>query len=609
MHFVARPVLPHKGETIMPPTISSRVSSERRFIVGAAAAVTALVWTHALAAVLRHLGPDPSPAAVPLTVGAILVGVVASLVATGWRVRSALTASTASGLVAAGCIEMLQPGAGVAALALAVVAPAVALGARELAPRLPRSVDGARLRRPAVAALWALLAIASVIQVGRLATHVTDPETAGWFLSTQHPFWARHECLNAYVYGAELAARGEENLYDASHYPGLDPGAEPRTEVTGLVPEDPYQYPPQFLLLPSLALTATHDYVTIRVVWFALQATLFVSVALALALWVGRSEGRLAAWLVPLALIAFPTLHSLQYGQFHVSAIALSIAALLAFDRRRSALGGALLAAAVLAKLFPGLLVVALVGRRRWRDLAWTGAMAVVLTVVCFAVLGSAPFAAFVDYQLPRLADGSAFAFDQAWPEIRDLIVADNQGVRGLVIKLGALGLPGFDEATARTATRLFGLAALALAALFGWWEGRLSRLERATCWLALLGLASLASGGAWGDYVPLTATWLLTFLAGRLRTWSWPAAALGITWVFQFTLLGTTPIGAWAPPAVMIPLSAVGAVTLFALFGGTLGRALAEPGAAQARCAAGLHRASDELALGGARSHSAVEG
>jgi hypothetical protein len=583
-------------------TIFGRALSARRFVVVATAAMAAPVWTHALAAMLRHFGPDSAPlAAVPLTAAAILVGVVAALVATSRSIGSPVATSAVSGLAAAGGIELLRPGAGVAALGLAAVAPAVALGARSLAQRLPRSVDGVPFRRPIVAVLWALLALASVAQVGRLATHVTDPQAAGWFLSTSHPFWARHECLNAYVYGAELALRGETNIYRAGHYPGLDPAAEPKTGVVGMAPEDPYQYPPQFLLLPSLALAATHDYVAIRAVWFALQTTLFVGVALALALWVGRRSGRLAAWLVPLALIAFPTLHSLQYGQFHVSAIALSIAALLAFDRHRSALGGALLAVAVLAKLFPALLVVALAARRRWRDLAWTGGMMAGITLVAIAALGPAPFVAFVDYQLPRLLDGSAFAFDQAWPEIRDLIVADNQGVRGLVVKLEAMGLPGFGDATARAATSLFGLAALVLAALFGWREGSLSRLERATGWLALLGLASLASNGAWGDYVPLTATWLLTFFAGRFGRWSWTAAAIGVSWVFQFTLLGTTPIGAWAPAAVMIPLSAIGALLLLATFGGALGTTLFASRPQPARRSVELDPVLEELALDGA--------
>ncbi len=106
-----------------------------------------------------------------------------------------------------------------------------------------------------------------------------------------------------------------------------------------------------------------------RVVWFALQATLFAAVAGWLALWVGGREGRLAAFLLPLAGLAFPTLHALQYGQFHLAAVALGAGALVAFATRRRALGGAMLAVATLAKIFPGLLFVVLAVQRRWRVL------------------------------------------------------------------------------------------------------------------------------------------------------------------------------------------------------------------------------------------------
>jgi hypothetical protein len=67
------------------------------------------------------------------------------------------------------------PGAGVAALALPLVAVPVAWGAHRLAARLPASIDGLRRRRPLLVAGWALLALVAVVQTGRLDTHVTDP--------------------------------------------------------------------------------------------------------------------------------------------------------------------------------------------------------------------------------------------------------------------------------------------------------------------------------------------------------------------------------------------------------------------------------------------------
>ncbi len=538
-------------------------SPERRFVVAIAMATATVVWTHAVAALLRRLGSADSPlASWPLTLAAVAVAVLGA--AAGPRRMPSLTAGI--GLAAAAVIEVLYPGAGIPALALALVGPAAAIGGRLLGGRLPQELDGMSRRRPRRALFWALLAVASVVQTSRLATYMTDP-LSDWYLTTRHPFWAKHECLPAYLYGAELSARGEENLYDASHYPGLNPQAAPRTAVAGMAPEDPFQYPPQFLLLPRLAILLAGDYPTLRVVWFALQATLFAAVAGWLALWVGGREGRLAAFLLPLAGLAFPTLHALQYGQFHLAAVALGVGALLAFASRRRALGGAMLAVATLSKIFPGLLFVVLAVQRRWRDLAWAAGFVLAITAAAWAVLGSAPFAAFVQYQLPRLASGEAFAFGEVWPEIRELVIADNQGAYGLVLKLREMGLPALDAGVARWTSRLFALAVLALTVLFARRERSAPRRQRAVSWLAILGLGSMLSTGAFGDYVPLAATWLLTFLAPRMARDRRLAVPLAVCWLFQFTLLGTAPIGGWAPPEIMIPLSAVGVALLLWLF------------------------------------------
>jgi len=541
-------------------------SLERRFVAAAASTAATVVWSHGLAALLRHLGPADAPlAAWALTFGAVAAALAG---AAAWPSRLAPAASGIVAATGAGATALLQPGAGAAALALLAVAPLASWGGENLGHRLPDSIDGALRRRRWAAPLWATVALVAVAQVGHLATWMTDPGATRFLLATDNPFWAGHECLPAYLYGDELAARGEPNLYDGAHYPGLNPEANPSTQMAGMHPEDPYQYPPQFLLLPRLARTLTHDYGTVRVVWFALQATLLAGVFSWLALWTGGRAGRLAAWLLPLVLSAFPTLYALQYGQFHVTAVALSIAALLAFEGRRRALGGALLAVAVSAKLFPALLLLPLVVRRRWRELGWTAAFGALFALLGLAVLGPVPYAAFFESHLPHLADGSAFAFDVAWPELRELVIADNQGFPGLLTKLDELGVPGLEGDVRRVATLLYLAAIAAAALLFGRREAELPRPARAAGWLALVGLGSLASSGAWGDYVPLTAVWLLALLAARLREGARFAVLLVACWILQYTLLGTTPIGSWAPMAILIPLSTVASLSLFVLFG-----------------------------------------
>jgi hypothetical protein len=264
--------------------------------------------------------------------------------------------------------------------------------------------------------LWLVVALVGVAQVGRLSTFMTDADF-DWFLSTRHPFLAKHECANAYFYPAELNLRGESNVYDAVHYPGLNPDAQTETALAGMTPEDPYQYAPQFLLWPTLAISVTRNYTVIRMVWFGLQVALLMGTVLGLALWIGGRPGRLAAYWSPLLLVAFPFLHNLQYGQFHFAAVALGVLGLLAFERGRSPLGGALLAVSILSKLFPAVLLVPLVAQRCWRDLAWTAAAGAMLTVVALVVLGPAPFVAFfqLDPDRPGTTASSTSSARAGW--------------------------------------------------------------------------------------------------------------------------------------------------------------------------------------------------
>ncbi len=535
--------------------ITPALSPPRRFVAGTAASIGAIVWGHGAAALLRLIYPGGAPVvAVELSVGAVVVAIVGTVLLPR---RFAEAAAAAAGLAAAVVLEVVEPGSFAGAAALAPVGAAATVGARWLAGRLPRSID-----RPGrlMAAAWMLLAVVAVVQTGRQAAAMTDHDL-GLFITTDHPFWFKHECIGAYLYGAEMAARGEPDLYDPAHYAGLNPDAQPDTALEGVALEDPYQYPPQFLLLPRLALALTHDVATIRVVWYAIQVSLFTAVAVLLALWIGGPGGRAALWLLPLVMVSFPFLHNFQFGQFHLPAVALAVASMLAVERRRPRLGGALLAAAILAKMFPAVLLPYLAIRRRFRALAWTAASGVLITAVALAVLGPAPFAAFTQEHLPRLADGSAFAFDEAWPELADLVVADNQGVFGLARKLGA------GKITAAGVGRLFGLAVLTAAALAGLRRDRASRLRQGATWLALLGLASLASPGAWGDYVPVTAVWLLSLLAPAFRAGRASAALLGAAWASQGLLVGTMPLGSWMPIDLMVPVSAVGSALMLALF------------------------------------------
>jgi hypothetical protein len=560
----------------------ARVGLARTVIGVSVTACLSVVWAHALAVPLRHFASASAERwAWPLTLAALGVSAVAGI---GSRARPHYPAAAGCAVVTWALVAVLVPGSAAPTLALLPVALLSAFLSPAIAKRLPASLDALPRTHRVRAGLWLLVALVAVTQLARLSTWMSDP-SSDWFLTTRHPFWAKHECLSAYVYGGELALRGEDNVYDATHYPGLNREAEPQSEVAEMTVEDPFEYAPQFLLWPAAALALTHDYPSIRAVWFALQTTLFFAVVGWLGIWVGGRAGRVSLLLWPLALSAFPALHALQYGQFHLAAIVLSVAAMLAFDTERNRLGGAMLSVAVLSKIFPGILLVVLLARRQWRALGWTAGFGTLLTAVSLAVLGPAPFWAFFEYHLPRLQSGAAFAFGEAWPEMREIVIAANHGVYGLVMKLGEMGLPGADSSMASWINRLFLFGLVAVAWRVGR-QGSLDRERRAVAWLSLLGLGSMASTGAFVDYVPLTATWLLTLVAWRLPNVARiprvqglaMAATVLVVWVFQYTLFGTVPIGEYFDPGVMLPLSSLSLVMMLGLFGASLYRVVQEP-------------------------------
>jgi alpha-1,2-mannosyltransferase len=573
----------------MTPVVTSHWSPARRFVLAIAAVLAAMVWVQGLAALLRTLAAADAPAAaVPLTFAAALLAAAGAMLLP--RPYAAAYAG-AAGLAVTVLLEALVPGAIAGALALPVVAGATTAGAGWLGRRLPVAIDSLWSRRRGVAVVWALVAVASVAQVGRLAAFMSDRDL-DLVIATRHPFWFKHECLPAYLHGAELAQRGVDDVYHPRHYPALTPEATPQSGLSGMAVEDPYQYPPQFLLLPALAIGLTDDANVVRAVWFSLQVSLFAFAFAALAVWVGGRAGRLALWLLPAVLAAFPMLYNFQFGQFHLASVALAVLAMVAFARRWDAGGGLLLAAAILAKVFPGVLLVWLLARQRFRALGWTLGWGLASTAVTLALLGPAPFVDFLGYHVPRLASGAAFAFDEAWPELAGLVTADNQGVFGLARKLGA------DKPLAAQVGRFYALAVLAAAAWTGLRLRGASRWARAASWVALLGLGSLASAGAWGDYVPSVAIWLLALVAARAvedRRWRVPLAVVAS---LQYFLLGTFPVGEWSPPAVMIPLSAAGVLAMLALYAAFAAApgALAQPAAA---LAAGGGRAAEPSAEG----------
>jgi hypothetical protein len=419
-------------------------------------------------------------------------------------------------LAAAAAVTRVSTGARGLAWVLggAIAAALIALAFR--ARRwLPASLDGAARRRPLRAGAWLLLAVIALAQLGRLSAFMADPALT-FGSAFPDPKLTAHMCMSAYVQAAALARDGDPNLYDERHWPTFaasDDGAPSPVEELGPHVKDAYEYPPQFLLVPRLGLALTNHFLILRAVWFVVQLLGFVAVALALAWIVGGREGLVIGLLIPALVASISFLINLQWGQAHLATFTLSLGALAALRRDRTALGGLLLGAAIVFKLFPGLLLVYLALRRRWRAVGWTLASCAALTLVALAVVGRAPFEAFVHYQLPRIGNGQAFSF--FWDDA--IAVSRNLGVSGIVFKLRTLGVPGMSARVAGAVGWVYTLVLLALT----WRVSRLddrAPLDEALAWMGLLCLGSLRSPLAPGVYVSFGALWLLMLIAPRIH-------------------------------------------------------------------------------------------
>ena len=131
-----------------------------------------------------------------------------------------------------------------------------------------------------------------------------------------------------------------------------------------------------------------------------------------------------------------------QAGNVQMAMIALSALAMYSFDRKAHALGGALLAFAILGKLYPGVFVLYLLLQREWRAVAWTAVFGVALIVVSLADVGWEPYPAFL-HEMPGLIEPGRGILGIPQPGRH----RQHGSVPGLVFKLKMWGAPymGFE--------------------------------------------------------------------------------------------------------------------------------------------------------------------
>lgn len=395
-------------------------------------------------------------------------------------------------------------GVGAEAWLAAVLALAAGgAGALAVVRRLPADLDGLARTHRWWCAAWLLVALIALGQTARMSAFMLDPEQTQHSLFPDDPWYVAHCCLTAYSEAARFATEGNPNIFAPELY--LD-------RKLGPFQVDAYHYPPSFLLLPlTLRTLAGDDFVHQRMVWFGVSAlALLVAIGAAAAALEPRARRRAIA-VAPAVWISLPVQLGFQMSNVQLLVISISVLSWAAFRRIRP-LGGALLALATVSKIFPGILGLDLVLRRRWKDVASTAAFAILFCGAIYAVVGPAPFRAFLDFELPRLSSGEAFTR----PFSRSFAVAHNMSPFGVALKLEKLGLPGMGMATAKLISLAYGVALVGLAI----WAARRGALSTAVAkgssattelsvWLALLSLGTLASPFAPASYVLASVVWL----------------------------------------------------------------------------------------------------
>lgn len=395
-------------------------------------------------------------------------------------------------------------------------------------------VQPPRRTRIVFAGLAVVLALVAAWRLSGLVAFVWDVERVERAVESDTKFGRTHNCLTCYVVGAHLAAEGDANLYASRHYEEEPRDRTPiHAEIGGRFTIDDFPYPPPLLVVHRALLWLGLDFFAIRRVWFVLVALCIGASLVVAGAWAGALRGEPALLLLVFAFVATGPLLTLQIGNVHPAVVAVTLLGLIASDGRRPWLAGALLAAGAVVKIWPAIFLIVFALQRRWREIGATAAFALCYLLVSLAVLGLQPHVAFVEHQLPRLADGSAFHF-----MTRPGPMSENLAIAGIPHRLHALGvLAAEPPLLAPWLAHGYTAVLLAATAMAGWRLRRAvgdddaTRIWRIGLWLAIAFLAQLRSPFLPWPYGMLTPLLLFVFLLpGRAR---WPALAIGGVLVF----------------------------------------------------------------------------
>jgi hypothetical protein len=405
--------------------------------------------------------------------------------------------------------------------------------------------------------LAGLAAAVTLVELVRLIVFMASGGIpAAWSVTPWNPFLTRHSCTTAYWVAATEIDASPDVYAPATYSLGRSPEGRDIPRSIGPYNIDPYEYPPTFLLLPRPLTWLATDFASFRLLWGGLVTVAAMAGVIVVARRIDRENGARSLWLVPLALLPLGVTSTFQSGNAQLFFVVLGMLAMLAFERRRAAIGGLLLGYAIVGKLFPGLLLVYLVVRREWRAVAWTAGWAAALTAIAIADVGWTPFAHFLDH-LPRLLSGEAFPMLRA-PGPPNISLS----VPGIVLKLPSLGGPALPFVALKIAGWIFSAVIL-------WATVRLALRPVAPrlaplAWLVILGLATLRS-----PFLPGYGVFQGVWIASILLAVAWADVRRRLIVLALWAALVWTTAGPPSlPPFVIAGLTTLQTIAILALFG-----------------------------------------
>ncbi len=363
------------------------------------------------------------------------------------------------------------------------------------------------------------------------------------FVARGDGFGTSHNCLTGYTVAAHLAIKKADNIYAHSNYTFSSSTLTPiHKSVDGIFMIDKYYYPPPFLILPYGLLTIFKEFFQFRIAWFVLTTTLFIGTIIYVSIWCGAFRTESGLLIFPILLCA-PTVHiAFQIGNVHLLIIAISILAMIAFDKDHPIVGGLLLSFAIISKIWPMILLVHLLIQRRWNSVVYCSIAVIAYTLVGILLFGLEPYLDFFTYQLPRLSNGEAFNF-MIW---NPKTVIENMSIFGISHKLYALNLlssrPALNSPVLSwSVTTLIGLIAIAVSLRRLNKNGN-NHLMKVQLWLAFLTLVQLRSPFLPWQYGVVSTLWLLILIMTSVRGWkfgitffAWLCLSINIPVIFLF--------------------------------------------------------------------------